>query len=104
MKGTFYNKDEGAMSAELKVECYAGYKANQRPLAFSLGKKKMKVTEIMDQWYGPDHTYFKVLAEDDNTYILRYSEKKEDRWELVFFNAGHYYSEVFPGMRKDASS
>ena len=91
------------MSAELKVECYAGYKANQRPLAFSLGKKKMKVTEIMDQWYGPDHTYFKILAEDDNTYILRYSEK-EDRWELVFFKDGKYDSDGQQEIGKNASS
>ena len=71
------------MSVGLKVECYAGYKANQRPCAFSRGKKMMKVTEIMDQWYGPDHAYFKVVADDANTYILRYGEK-DDRWELVF--------------------
>jgi hypothetical protein len=77
------------MSVRLKVECYSGYKVNQRPVAFSLGKRRMRITEIIDQWYGPDHTYFKVLAEDENTYILRYSAK-EDRWELVFFNDGDY--------------
>jgi len=91
------------MSAKLKVECYAGYKANQRPCAFSLGKKKRKVTEIMDQWYGPDHTYFKVVADDANTYILRYGEK-DDRWELVFFNEGNYPGELSPGIGKDATS
>jgi hypothetical protein len=91
------------MSAQLTVECYAGYKANQRPFAFFLGKRRLQVQKIVDQWYGPDHTYFKVMAEDDNTYILRYSEE-EDRWELVFFNAGHYHGEISPGMRKDAFS
>ena len=91
------------MTAKLKVECYSGYKANQRPCAFSLGKKKMKVTEIMDQWYGPDHTYFKVLADDANTYILRYGEK-DDRWELVFFKEGNYPVESSPGIGKDAIS
>ena len=77
------------MSAQLKVECYAGYKANQWPVVFFLGKRRLQVQKIIDQWYGPDHTYFKVLAEDDNTYILRYSED-EDRWELVFFKDGKY--------------
>ena len=91
------------MSTKLKVECYAGYKANERPCAFSLGKKKMQVMEIMDQWYGPDHTYFKVLADDANTYILRYGEK-DDRWELVFFKEGKYLGELSPGMEKDATS
>jgi hypothetical protein len=96
-------KDEGKMSGGLKVQCYAGYKANQRPSAFSLGKKKMKVTEILDQWYGPDHTYFKVLGDDANTYILRYS-KKDDRWELVFFKEGNYAGELWAGIGKDATS
>ena len=91
------------MSVRLKVECYSGYKVNQRPVAFSLGKKKMKVMEIMDQWYGPDHTYFKVLAEDENTYILRYSAK-EDRWELVFFKDGDYDLKGQQETGKTASS
>ena len=91
------------MSAQLKVECYAGYKANQRPLAFFLGKRRLQVQKIVDQWYGPDHTYFKVLAEDYNTYILRYSEK-EDRWELVFFKDGKYDSDGQQEIGKNASS
>ena len=91
------------MSAGLKVECYAGYKGSQKPVAFSLGKHRMRVKEIIDQWYGPDHTYFKVMAEDENTYILRYSAE-EDRWELVLFNEVHYHGEISPGMWEDASS
>ena len=91
------------MSAVLKVECYAGYKANQRPLAFFLGKRRLQVQKIIDQWYGSDHTYFKILAEDDNTYILRYSEK-EDRWELVFFKDGKYDSDGQQEIGKNASS
>ena len=91
------------MSARIKVDAYAGYKANQRPLAFSLGKKWLQIKWIVDQWYGPDHVYFKVLAEDANSYILRYSEA-DDRWALVFFKKGDYQGEVSPGMKKDASS
>jgi hypothetical protein len=87
----------------LKVECYAGYKANQKPTAFALGKKKIKVEAIVDQWYGPDHTYFKVLAEDTNIYILRYGETN-DRWELVLFEEGDYHGEVSSWMGKNASS
>ena len=91
------------MSVRLKVECYSGYKVNQRPVAFSLGKRRMRVTEIIDQWYGPDHTYFKVMAEDENTYILRYSAK-EDRWELVFFKDGDYDPKGQQEIGKTASS
>jgi hypothetical protein len=91
------------MSTKLKVECYAGYKGNQRPLALSLGKRRMRITKIIDQWYGPDHTYFKVLTDEENVYILRYREVS-DNWELVFFSEGHYQGEVSPGMWKGASS
>ena len=102
-KGTIIKIGEIKMTAGVKVECYSGYKANQRPLTFSLGKKNMKVKAIMDQWYGPDHSYFKVLAEDANIYILRYSEI-DDQWQLVFFKEGDYHGEVSPGIGEDASS
>jgi len=94
------------MSAQLKVDAYAGYKANQRPLAFSLGKKRLQIKRIVDQWYGPDHVYFKVLAEDANSYILRYMRYSEadDLWALVFFKDGDCQGEIAPGMEKDASS
>jgi hypothetical protein len=91
------------MPLEIKVESYSGFKVHQRPETFSLGRKKMRVTAILDQWYGPDHAYFKVLAEDANIYILRFSEVN-DHWELVFFEEGNYNGEVSPGMWKDASS
>ena len=103
MKEASYKTDEGAMSAQLKVECYAGYKANQRPLSFFLGKRRLQIHNIVDQWYGPDHTYFKVLAEDENTYILRYSEKN-DRWNLVFFNEGNNTDGISPRIWRDSFS
>lgn len=91
------------MSAQLKVECYAGYKGNQRPLALYLGRQRIRITKIVDQWYGPDHTYFKVLTDEENVYIVRYREVS-DNWELVFFNAGHYHDGISPGMWKEASA
>ena len=77
------------MSTKIAVVGYAGYQAEERPLSFSLGKKKLQVQATLDQWYGPDHTYFKVLAEDANTYIVRY-QRTDDEWELVYFEAGSY--------------
>jgi hypothetical protein len=91
------------MSAGIKVDCYAGYKADQRPRAFFLGKKRLRVKKIIDQWYGPGYTYFKVVTEDANSYILRYGEA-DDRWEVVFFKEADYHGEISPGMRHGASS
>jgi hypothetical protein len=71
----------------LYVECYAGYKADERPLRFrsrERDSRTFEVTEVLDQWYGKGYRCIKVLAEDGNTYILRHNEK-EDAWTLDSF-------------------
>jgi hypothetical protein len=35
----------------IQVECYSGYRANERPLAFTWQGKRRKVKEIVDRWY-----------------------------------------------------
>ena len=90
------------MSLKLKVDCYSGYKVNQKPSAFFLGKRKLRVKDIIDQWYGPDHSYFKILADDASIYILRYSEAS-DHWELVFFKEGSCDVDTYPGIWENAS-
>jgi hypothetical protein len=73
-------KPDAAMS-DIKVECYAGYKADQRPVRFSLGDRVLDITEIEDQWYSPSARYFRVRAGDGDIYILHYDEAT-DRWTL----------------------
>tara|TARA_Y100000588_G_scaffold182289_1_gene196031 strand:+ start:405 stop:716 length:312 start_codon:yes stop_codon:yes gene_type:complete len=68
----------------LKVECYASSRLNERPVAFSLSNSHYKVEEIIDRWYGKGSRYFKIKADDDNIYLLKYDELK-DRWEWVFY-------------------
>jgi hypothetical protein len=73
---------------EIKVECYAGYKADERPLRFAFagrpGATQHEVREILDQWYGVDYQCFKVRADDGDIYILRH-EQSADRWRLDSF-------------------
>lgn len=68
----------------VQVQCYAGYKANERPLSFTLQGRKFMVEEILDQWYGIDYTYFKLRADDKNLYILKCDETT-DEWSLELF-------------------
>ena len=79
------------MSAQLKVECYSGYKADERPLRFSFrdspGSRAFEVQEVLDQWYGVGYRCFKVLADDGNFYVLRHQET-EDSWRLDSFRQG----------------
>lgn len=44
------------------------------------------VEEVLEQWYGPDHAFFKLRADDGNVYILRHLTSMPDGgWELVAY-------------------
>lgn len=64
------------------VEAYSGYKADERPVAMRLGGRRIAVREILDRWYGEDHAYFKLAAEDGTVYIIR-QDRCADTWELI---------------------
>jgi len=70
----------------LRVECYSGVKADQRPVRFQLNGNAYFVEELLDQWHGPRDTYFKVRADDGNSYILRHdTSAPEGEWSLESF-------------------
>ena len=66
----------------IQVECYSGYKANERPTLFLLRSKRIGVVDIIDRWYGADHDFFKVLADDGRVYLLKW-QRFTDEWFLV---------------------
>ena len=71
---------------KLRVECYSGRKADERPVRFYLGERVYVVEEVIDQWYGPRDLFFKVRADDGNLYILRqYQSESENTWSLESF-------------------
>lgn len=67
---------------KVEVTAYSGYKANERPLAFSVEGERFEVQEIIDRWYGVENDYFKVLANDQRVYILKW-QRLLDAWLLV---------------------
>ncbi len=71
-----------AVRIPLRVECYAGYRADERPEAFWLHGRRIAVREVLDRWLGEDHAYFKVTGEDGIRYILR-RDDRHDGWELI---------------------
>jgi hypothetical protein len=81
-----------AMPVPVRVESYAGFKAEEFPKAFSIGDRSFRVDRILDRWYGADHAYFKVRTDDGGLYILRY-DQSADAWELVYMD--------FPADRND---
>ena len=74
---------------EIRVECYAGYRADEKPLRFEIRGRPFGVREVDDQWYSPGATYFRVRADDGNFYILRHDEE-QDLWTLDGFRAARH--------------
>jgi hypothetical protein len=72
----------GTAPIPLRVECYAGYRAEERPEAFWLRDRRVEVRLILDRWCGEDHAYFKVVGEDGIRYILRRDDYRGG-WELI---------------------
>lgn len=71
---------------KLRVECYSGGKADERPVRFCLGERVYFVEEVIDQWYGPSDLFFKVRADDGNLYVLRQHQSvPENTWSLEAF-------------------
>jgi len=71
---------------EILVECYAGHRADERPLRFSLRGRQYEVSELDGQWHSPQASYFRVRADDGNFYVLRHDEG-QDFWTLDGFRA-----------------
>ena len=67
----------------LRVECYSGHKGDERPIRFQFNGHDYFVEDVLDQWYGPEDTYFKVRADDGNLYVLRRAiSVSEVQWSL----------------------
>jgi hypothetical protein len=71
----------------LEVECYAGYRGEQEPVAFRLGSRRLAVLAIVDRWVSPQRRWFKVDADDGDVYVLRHDEAT-GQWDLAAFRRG----------------
>lgn len=75
------------MRQKIEVTCYAGYRGNERPTAFSHGNKTLRIIEITDRSMeesitNRQHTLrFTVKADDDKIYRLLFITDR-DEWYL----------------------
>jgi hypothetical protein len=44
----------------VRVECYAGYKADERPVRFHIGEREYTVERIVERWTKPGGNGFRV--------------------------------------------
>ena len=71
---------------KLIVECYSGRKADERPVRFWVDWKLYLVESLLDQWYDPEHIFYKLRADDGNLYILRQQTSTPNaQWDLISF-------------------
>ncbi len=72
---------------KVQVECYAGYRANERPRCLTLGEQALEIVEVEDRWYSPGETYFLVRVKGGARYLLRHVEAL-DVWSLEGYRSG----------------
>ena len=72
----------------IRVECYAGAKADETPRRFQWEERVIGVEEVLDRWYQveskpewPRADYFKVRATDAREYLLKH-DLEADEWFL----------------------
>jgi len=70
----------------VRVECYAGYKADESPRKLVLAARTLDIVAIEDRWYSPGATYFRVSVTGGDRYVLRHQEAQEV-WSLVGYRA-----------------
>lgn len=74
-------------SAHIRVECYAGHRADEEPRRLFIGERKIELKEVIDRWLDPTYRYFKVRGDDDGIYILRH-DLSSDTWEMTLYDSG----------------
>lgn len=74
---------------QMHVQCYSGYRADERPLRFVFRGREYEVQDLDGQWHSPDATYFRVRAQDRNYYVLRH-DNGQDSWTLDGFRAARH--------------
>lgn len=70
----------------VRVETYSGFKSDERPARLHLGDRTLEIVTIEDRWYSPGETFFRVVVEGGDRYILRHVEA-QDIWSLTAFRA-----------------
>ena len=77
---------EPVLERAVHVECYSGYKGGERPVRLQIGEQMVDIAEVEDRWYSPGATYFRVLLDNGERYVLR-REDAQDVWTLEAFRS-----------------
>jgi hypothetical protein len=67
--------------AEVRVECYAGYRGDEAPRRLHLEGREIEVSEVLSRWKEPGALFFHVRTEEGRIYVLR-REEFVGRWDI----------------------
>src|SRR5580693_4866946 len=84
--GRWKVRSREAAMGEMRVECYAGYRADERPTRFTLRGHTFEIMEVEDRWYSPGAIYFRVRTGDGDYFVLRHDEP-QDVWSVDAFRS-----------------
>jgi hypothetical protein len=70
----------------IRVDCYSGYKADERPTKLYLAGRVLEVAAVEDRWYSPGAAFFRVVVQGGDRYVLRHTEA-QDIWTLTAYRA-----------------
>lgn len=70
----------------VQVECYSGYQADESPRLLKFGDTSIPIAEVEDRWYSPGATFFRVVTETGDRYLLRHLAA-QDQWTLEGFRS-----------------
>lgn len=69
---------------KITVRCYSGHRVDETPRSILFDSLVVEVKEVQDRWISTDHRYFKVIGDDDATYIIRQDMISYD-WKLTYY-------------------
>lgn len=79
----------------VRVACYSGHKADERPVRIMFEAQPLEIAEVEDRWYSPGATYFRVRVQNGERYVLR-RDDAQDVWSLTAFRASEKPSTAKP--------
>lgn len=71
----------------IHVDMHSRSDGDAAPGRFRLGNRTIEVVDLLDRWQGKDTDYFRVLGDDEHTYVLKLirSPGSVEPWEIVSF-------------------
>lgn len=87
----------------VRVETHTEHGREEMPSRFYFDERCIKVAENVDCWCGSDYSYFKVLGDDGNVYILHLDEKRNE-WDMTLFQRGDAVDLRLPGKEAKPGS